>query len=166
VLLTGQSEHSIDSKLRLAIAAKHRDQLGEAGKVWYCVPWPGGILRLYPETIFEKLSAQLDDSLMPSGDQAERDAMFFSQAERLEADAQGRIGLPKEHVLLAGLKSAESSASTFDVVVIGVKNRLEVRGKEAWNASKMERFAGLSTLAERVEARKAAGMRPPASAGG
>ncbi len=164
MLLTGQSEHSIDSKLRLAIAAKHRDQLGEQGKVWYCVPWPGGILRLYPASIFEELSSELDDSLMPVGDRADLDAMFFSQAERLEADGQGRIGLPKEHVSLAGLRKDDQAGSTFDVVVIGVRNRLEVRGKDAWNASKSERFASLSTLAERVEARKAAGMRPPASA--
>jgi len=54
VLFTGHSLNSIDAKHRLSIPAKVRAQWKEErdGAAWYCVPWPGGILRLYTEAAF------------------------------------------------------------------------------------------------------------------
>ena len=47
MLFTGHSEHTIDAKLRLAIPAKYRNNLTPErdGLAWFCVPWPGGVLR-------------------------------------------------------------------------------------------------------------------------
>jgi DNA-binding transcriptional regulator/RsmH inhibitor MraZ len=74
------------------------------------------------------------------------EADLFGFAERLTEDAQGRIPLPKLHLELTGLGSK--------VVIVGAKNRLEVRDRDEWLASQRERFASLPQLVAKVEARK------------
>lgn len=149
MLFTGHSDHAIDSKLRLAIPAKYRNQLNpEAdGSAWYCVPWPGGILRLYTERGFEQLASRDESSLTPGEDEADLEAQLFGFAERLETDAQGRITLPKLHLDLATLASSE-------VVIVGARNRLEVRDRAAWLAGQSERFSALPSLVARIEAKR------------
>lgn len=152
MLFTGHSEHTIDAKLRLAIPAKYRNQLSPErdGQAWYCVPWPGGVLRLYTERKFEELAAQAPQSLMPGEEEADLEARFFGFAERLEMDGQGRIALPKQHLDLAALTSSE-------IVIVGARNRLEVRDRAAWQAGQQESFARLPSLVSRIEAKR----RPP-----
>ena len=113
MLFTGHSLNSIDAKARLSIPAKYRSQWSDErdGKAWYCVPWPGRILRLYTETAFTAMAESIEQSLMPAEDQADLDADLFSLAERLEMDAQGRVALPAPHLELTGLSG--------EVVVIG-----------------------------------------------
>lgn len=149
MLFTGHSEHAIDSKLRLAIPAKYRNQLvpERDGLAWYCVPWPGGVLRLYTERQFERLAAVGQDSLTPSEDQADVEAHLFGFAERLEMDAQGRITIPRNHLELAQIRGP-------DVVIIGARNRLEVRERAAWEAGRQERFARLPSLIARIESQR------------
>jgi MraZ protein len=153
VLFTGHSEHSIDSKGRLAIPAKYRNQLDAQrdGQAWYCVPWPGGVLRLYTERKFEDLAERLPQSLMPGDEEAEAESRFFGFAERLEMDGQGRIALPRQHLDMAGLTSA-------DVVIVGARTRLEVRDRAAWQAGQQESFARLPSLVSRIEAKR---QQPP-----
>lgn len=161
VLFTGQSAVSIDAKQRLAIPAKHRNLWNPErdGDAWVCVPWSGG-LRLYTEARFEALAGMIEESLTPGEDEAQLDADLFSLAERLEIDAQGRIVLPKLHLRLAGLGREVAGPDgvqrfeTSPVVVIGARNRLEVRERDAWLAGQHERLARRAALIERIEARK------------
>jgi transcriptional regulator MraZ len=145
VLFTGHSEHTIDAKQRLAIPAKYRSQWKESteGKAWICVPWPGGVLRLYPEKTFELLADAQAQTLTPASDEADLEADLFGFAERIEMDKTGRISLPRSHLDLVAL--------TTDVVVVGARNRLEVRDRTKWLASRAERFARLPSLVERIE---------------
>jgi len=144
VLFTGHSLNSIDAKHRLSIPAKVRAQWKEErdGAAWYCVPWPGGILRLYTEAAFTQMADRIEQSLMPAEDQASLDADIFSLAERLEMDAQGRISIPPAHLELTGLSG--------EVAVIGARNRLEVRDRSSWLDSQAERFQRLPSLVERA----------------
>ncbi len=149
MLFTGHSEHTIDAKLRLAIPAKHRALLDPKldGTVWYCVPWPGEALRLYPQRRFEVLAEQGEQTLLPDPDWAALEATLFGNAERLEMDAEGRITIPRLHLELAGL-------ATPEVVVVGVRNRLEVRDRARWTAELRDRAARLPELVHRIEARR------------
>ena len=148
MLFTGHSEHTIDAKQRLAIPAKYRSQWDDLvdGKAWYCVPWPGGVLRLYTEKTFERLAFSHEQTLTPSGDEADLEADLFAFAERLEMDKQGRVPLPKLHIELTGLKS--------EVVVIGARNRIEVRDRESWVATRADRFERLASLVEKIESER------------
>lgn len=149
MLFTGHSEHTIDAKQRLAIPAKYRNQLKPErdGAAWYCVPWPGGVLRLYTERKFEELADQAPQNLIPGEDEADLESRFFGFAERLEMDGQGRIAIPKLHLDLAGLTNPE-------VVIVGARNRLEVRDRAAWLAGQQESFAKLPSLVARIEAKR------------
>lgn len=138
MLFTGSSEHTIDDKKRLSIASKHRALLPQSVTVWYCVPWPTGVLRLYPEPTFMELANKWDDSLTPTDDQAQLMSTLFSFAERVEMDSGGRVRLPQKHLELVEIGSA--------VVVLGAKNRLEVRSAEGWQDEEQKRFAELSRL--------------------
>lgn len=156
MLFTGASEVTIDAKGRLAIPARYRNALladggttegdGETrGLNWYCVAWPGGMLRLYTEDVFERMSRRLGDSLTASSQRATLDRLLFGNAERLEMDSAGRIMLPKRHVKLTSLPN--------EVMVIGARNRLEVWSREVWEAQEVAQFNTLSELIDALDER-------------
>lgn len=126
VLFTGTSEHNIDPKLRLAIPAKYRNLWDQTrdGTAWYCVPWSNGQLRLFTEMMFQGLSDARAKTLAPKEEEAEFESMFYGAAERLEMDSAGRIAIPKSHLELTGLKT--------EVVIVGVRTRLEVWDRAVW----------------------------------
>ncbi len=145
MLFTGNSEHSIDGKGRLAIAAKHRAGWNKEkdGEAWFAVPWPTGHLRLYSEKVFIDLAERETSSLAPAEERAGLDSTLFGFAERIEMDGNGRITLPKALTELTGIKN--------DVVVVGARDRLEVHDKEKWNATLQERFQRLPELVRRMQ---------------
>lgn len=148
MLFTGHSEHSIDAKLRLAIPKKYRAlwDTDRDGGAWYCVPWPREGLRLYTERRFETLAEQPEQTLTPDSDAGQLETDLFSLAERVTEDGQGRIPLPKLHLELTQLGAK--------VVIVGAKNRLEVRDRDAWLATQRARFESLPDLVARVEAKR------------
>ena len=105
------------------------------------------MLRLYTEKTFEGLAAQAPQSLTPGEEEADLESRLFGFAERLEMDGQGRIALPKLHLELAGLTNSE-------IVIVGARNRLEVRDRAAWMAGQQESFARLPSLVARIEAKR------------
>jgi len=145
LLFTGHAELNIDPKGRLAIPAKYRNQWDAQidGPGWYCVPWPDGSLRVYTEQTFQRLADRDETSLTPEPQVAELEANFFGSAERVEMDSAGRITLPKHHVRLTGLPS--------EVVVVGARNRMEIRDRAAWLKQEQARFKALPDLVTRVE---------------
>jgi MraZ protein len=146
--LTGHAELTIDPKQRLAIPAKYRSQWSEErdGKAWVCVPWSARQLRIYTEKTFEALSNSLPDRMTFDPDEANLESDLFGFAERIEEDSAGRITIPKLHLQMTQLGT--------DVVVVGARNRLEVRDRTAWMATIPERFANLPLLMSRVESKR------------
>lgn len=145
MLFTGQADLTIDAKQRLAVPAKYRAQWDPAthGHAWICFPWPGGILRLYPEARFEQLAQHQKGSLIPDRDEAELEAVLFGFAERLEMDSAGRVVLPRAHLDRTGLSG--------EVIVIGARDRIEVRDRAAWRNAEAERFNSLPELVARIK---------------
>jgi MraZ protein len=145
VSLSGQSEHGIDSKLRLAIPARLRPPVNPDGPpaAYKCVPWPSGHLRLYPEEVFRVLSGEIKSTLTSGESISEFERTMFGMAEKLELDASGRVALHKYHIELVGLGS--------EVVVVGANNRLEVHDRAKWKSELLARFNKLPELAERAE---------------
>lgn len=144
MLFTGNSEHTVDGKGRLAIAAKHRAGWDKEkdGEAWFAIPWPNGHLRLYAEKVFIELAERESSSLTPAEEKAGLDSTLFGFAERIEMDGNGRITLPRSLTELTGIKS--------EVVVVGARDRLEVHDKERWNATLQERFQRLPELIRRT----------------
>jgi MraZ protein len=155
LLLTGHAELTIDAKGRLAIPSKYRAQAARAASPvsdepptvpWVAVPWPNGALRLYPAATFERLAAAEDESLTPASEEAELEITLFGLAETVEPDKAGRVVLPKGLVKMVGLPN--------EVVVIGVRNRIEVRDRATWQAEREQRFRALPELVAKVDAKR------------
>ena len=104
------------------------------------------MLRLFPERRFELLGDLGESSLTPTGAMGELESQLFGLAELLEMDSAGRVRLPARHLSLVGLPS--------EVVVVGVRNRLEVRSRAAWNEKQAAAFGSLPELAERLQAER------------
>ena len=142
MVFTGTHEHSIDAKNRLAIPADIRQQIISAAasaggsKKSVClvvIPGEGQSLFLYTEQDFEKRAAELDDSELDQNQLLEYEQFLFSTAERVEIDAQGRVLLPEKLLKMAGLSGSE-------VVLLGVKDHLEVRDRKVWYEQMQEKL--------------------------
>lgn len=151
MLFTGQYEHSIDAKGRLAVPADIRQRWDATrdGAAWYAVPWDDGTtksIRLYTETSFVSRAETLAQSLLPDEDEAELQSTFFGFAKRVVPDSAGRIRLPELLVEIVELE--------HEVMLVGSGDRLEVRDRASWQASLGQRLAQLPELMKRISAKK------------
>lgn len=148
MLFTGQYEHTIDAKQRLAIPAEIRQrwQTERDGAAWYAVPWRDGLIRLYTETDFHNRATNRPLTLTPDEDEAELQATLFGLSERLEMDAAGRIRFPEDML--------DTVKMPTEVVLVGAGDRLEVRDRKSWQDSKRQRLAQLPDLMARISAKR------------
>ncbi|MCG8406063.1 MAG: hypothetical protein MI923_12775 [Phycisphaerales bacterium] len=125
MIFTGFFEHSIDAKNRLAIPSKIRSRMNPKrdGKGFVMVPGqPANTLWLYTERHFEMLAERADSVLIPDDDQLQFEQIFFTLAEFLDVDAQGRILVPERMLARARLGR--------EVVICGVRDHLEIRPRK------------------------------------
>jgi MraZ protein len=131
VVFTGTYEHTIDAKRRLAVPSELRSQIqratgatGDDPLVLVVALGEGGALRLYTEPVFERRAEELEASELDADELLDYERVFFSLARRVEMDRAGRIRLPDNLLEMAGLGN--------EVVLLGVKDHLEVRDRDAW----------------------------------
>jgi len=84
----------------------------------------GQALALYPQDAFEQRARELDDSALDADELLNYERLLFSLARQVEIDKQGRVRLPDNLLKRTGLAG--------EVVLLGVKDHLEVRDREAW----------------------------------
>ncbi len=135
MLFTGEFEHTIDSKGRMAIPSEIRSRMKkeEDGEAFYLTIGSNRALRLYPEKGFERLAAMIEEGLVTDEAVQEFDQLLFPLSRRLEVDSAGRIRLPDRMMERAGIGK--------DVVLIGVRDHLEIRDLRQWNAELEQRLA-------------------------
>lgn len=140
MLFTGEYEHTIDAKNRLAIPAEIRARLDpEAdGDAFYVVLGPNRILWLYPDRYFESLADSMEQALLSDQDLLEYDQLAFPLARRIEVDSTGRIRLPEMLLKRAGLRQ--------QVTIIGVRDHLEIRDTEQWQVDLEQRLANQAAI--------------------
>ena len=145
MLLTGTFPRTLDDKQRLAIPKRLRDAMSHGGSdvnVLYAAPGTDGSLALYTEDSFLRLGQQLAAS-PPTGQEVRAfSRLFYAQAERLDVDRQGRVRIPPELVRLAALEK--------DVVLVGVRDHLELWNQQRWDAYLAAQQAQYDLLAERA----------------
>jgi len=135
----GEWQHTLDSKGRLIIPAKFREQLGERFVVTrgldHC-------LFVYPLIEWAILEEKLKSLPLTQGDARRFVRFLFSGATECELDKQGRINLPGNLREYAQLDK--------DVVVIGVSNRVEIWASESWTVYVEEASASYEEIAEKI----------------
>lgn len=125
--LTGSYQHNIDSKGRLTVPAKLREQLGEA---FYLTKGIDGCLFVYPEKEWEKF---LDDLCSrPISQAAAVQRHFIANSALVETDGMGRVLIPKN--------LREYAALEKDTMFLGVGKRAEI-----WSTERFEEFTAAQT---------------------
>jgi MraZ protein len=141
MFLTGTFARSLDEKLRVAIPKRVRIALQcPEGGVLYVAPGTDQSLALYPEEAFGRLAEQLARSSPTRQDVRAFTRLFYSRAQRLELDGQGRVRIPQELVELARLER--------EVVLLGVQDHLELWSRQRWEAYLSEKQTHYDEIAE------------------
>jgi MraZ protein len=121
----GQHSHSLDSKKRVAIPAKFRQQLPE-GNV-FITTLPEGCLAVYPESEWNDLVNDNLGKLDPlSRVDRKMKRNLTSNAESGAPDKQGRVTISSKQLELAEIKK--------EVVFVGAINCFEIWSKKKWEA--------------------------------
>lgn len=143
MLLTGTFPRTLDDKHRFALPKPLRDELGcPQTQVLFAAPGADGSLSLYTEETFTRVADQI--ALTSSGSKEGRAfaRLFYAQAQRIDIDKQGRIRIPVELARWASLER--------EIVLIGIRDRLEVWNRETWNNWFEEKQPQYDEIADRA----------------
>ncbi len=124
--LSGTYTRSLDEKQRLAVPKRLCEDFNEPElNHFFVAPGTEKSLELYSPAGFERLARKI--AKLPSNrvDVRNYKRAFFSRAERIELDAQGRVRIPERLVEFAGLSR--------DVVLVGVHDHAEIWDAAAWD---------------------------------
>ena len=118
--MTGEYQHSLDSKGRVFIPAKLREELGE---IFYMTVSMERCLCVYSAESWRSFSDKV--SAMPYVRQR-RMRPLFAHAAKCELDSQGRTIIPQNLRAYAGLVK--------NVTVVGCNNHAELWDSETWKS--------------------------------
>lgn len=120
-MLMGKYQNSIDTKSRMIVPAKFRDELKGAAVLTMGMD---KCLYLYPMREWEEFILKL--KALPKSDEMARAFVrnFFANAIDCEIDKQGRITLPAEHRAYANIQK--------ELVTVGNLDKIEIWAKEEW----------------------------------
>jgi MraZ protein len=120
---SGEYEHNLDGKGRLIVPVRFRPAL-EGG--YFVTRGLDGCLWLFPRATWTGFSEKLQESSITREGARRLDRMLFAGTED-ELDGQGRLTLPPALRAHAGL------SPNGPVVVVGVKNRIELWSPGRWS---------------------------------
>lgn len=119
----GESDHTLDDKGRVIIPVKYRDALADG---WFLTRGLDGCLWLFPSETWDRVSALLESSQLTKRDARNLDRLLYTGSDG-QLDKQGRLLIPQHLRGHAGLDDTH-------VVIVGVKNRLEIWSPDRWQA--------------------------------
>ena len=138
--LTGTYHRSLDEKQRLAVPKRLRNDLcSNENSVLYAAPELEQALALYSTAEFQRRAEELVHSLPRHSTVRNYHRLYYSQAEQVEIDSQGRIRLPERLVSFAGLQQ--------EVVLLGVHDHVEIWDRVRWQQFLDEHASGFDNLA-------------------
>ncbi|KOR23955.1 division/cell wall cluster transcriptional repressor MraZ [Clostridium sporogenes] len=120
-MFIGEYNHSLDTKNRIIIPAKFRDELG---KNFVLTKGLDGCLYVYPKSQWEVLQKKLETLPLTNKSARAFVRFFFSGAHELELDKQGRTLIPQNLLEYGQIEK--------EIVSIGVSNRIEIWSREKW----------------------------------
>ncbi|WP_017186029.1 division/cell wall cluster transcriptional repressor MraZ [Alkalibacillus haloalkaliphilus] len=138
-MFMGEYQHNIDTKGRLIVPAKFREDLGQTFVITRGLD---KCLFAYPLGEWKQLEEKLKQLPLTKKDARAFTRFFFSGAVECEIDKQGRINVPSPLRNYAALDK--------ECVVIGVSNRVEVWSKEQWDTYVEESEDSFGEIAENL----------------
>ena len=143
MVFTGTFTRSIDDKQRVAIPKRLRETAtGDPSGVLYVAPGTDGSLALYTEEALERLAERLAGASPTQHDVRAFMRLFYSRAERVQLDRQGRIRIPAVLVALTQMEEEQ------EVVLLGVQDHMELWSPTRWEHYLREKQAHYDEIAE------------------
>lgn len=135
----GEYQHTIDTKGRMIIPAKFRDDLGEQ---FVLTRGLDQCLFGYPMSEWKLIEEKLKALPLTKKDARAFTRFFFSGAVECDLDKQGRINIASNLLQYAKLEK--------ECVVIGVSNRIELWSKSIWEQYTEEQEDSFAEIAENM----------------
>lgn len=117
----GNYQHNIDTKGRLIIPAKFRQELGDG---FIITRGMDGCLFGYSASEWQKLEEKLAELPLSKKEARTFVRFFYSAAIECTLDKQGRVNLPDTLIQYAKLDK--------ECTIIGVSNRIEIWNRHRW----------------------------------
>lgn len=121
-MLIGEYQHTLDSKGRVMMPVKLRDDLGSN---FILAKGLDGCIFMYPLEGWKKLEDRIRESSMVESRAVAR--FLFASAREAETDKQGRFLIPQSLREYAGLEK--------EVTIIGASVRAEIWSRQRWEES-------------------------------
>lgn len=135
-MFMGEYIHTIDTKGRIIMPSKFREELGEAFVVTLGLD---GCLFVYPNEEWMNFVNQL--KTLPGTKEARQlQRYFMAGAADCEVDKQGRVLIPS--------KLREAAALEKDIVFVGVLSKIEIWCKERWDSN--NNYENMDQIAEHM----------------
>ena len=120
-MFMSEYNHTVDTKGRLIVPSKFREQLGDEFVV---TKGMDGCLFVYANDDWSAFEQKLTSLPLINKEARKFSRFFLAGAAQVEVDKQGRILLPANLRQFAGLEK--------DVVLVGVGSRIEIWSRENW----------------------------------
>lgn len=121
-MFIGEYKHALDTKNRMIVPSKFREGLGGN---FVLTKGLDGCLYAYPMSEWQILEQKLRSLPLTSKDARAFVRFFFSGANEIAMDKQGRALIPQNLMEYASLNK--------EIISIGVAARIEIWSKEKWD---------------------------------
>lgn len=138
-MFLGEYQHSLDSKGRITVPSKFREELGLR---FVATKGLDNCIFLYTEEEWKIIEAKVHALPFTRADVRSFARFFFSGAAELEIDKQGRILLPTNLREYAGIDK--------DLIIIGVGSRVEIWSMQRWATYTGTAALSYETIAENL----------------
>lgn len=144
MLLTGEYSSRLDAKNRLVVPSKVRERIDvqAEGAGWYMVPGFDGTISLYTPATFERLASREKAELFRLEDVRAYDRLHFALSAHAETDRLGRLLVPDVMLRRTGIGK--------DVVIVGVRDHLEIWDAAKWEAFVASKFTSYDEMAKKA----------------
>lgn len=136
-MFLGEYQHTLDTKGRITVPSKFRDELGVK---FVATKGLDNCIFLYPMEEWKRIEAKLHSLPFTRADVRSFARFFFSGASELEIDKQGRTVLPNN--------LRDYACIDKETVIIGVGSRVEIWSTENWATYNETSAGSYEALAE------------------
>lgn len=140
-MFSGEYDHSIDSKGRIIVPARFREELGQD---FMLTKGLDNCLYLFPAQAWHRFREKLSAVPISSGKGRAFSRFFYSSMiVTKELDKQGRLNISAKH--------REHAQIVKDVVTIGMDDHIEIWSREQWEAYLQSPEMDSKNIAEGLE---------------
>ena len=136
-MFLGEYQHSLDSKGRITVPSRFREQLGDK---FVATKGLDNCIFLYPMEEWKTIEEKLKSLPFTRADVRSFARFFFSGASEMEIDRQGRTLMP--------INLREYASIDKDLIIIGVGSRIEIWSAANWGKYTLEAESSYEEIAE------------------